>query len=134
MVNHIDKKSSDDANKNKVSLYRKYTKFLNNSRAGETSSHVHMESKHGFKGKFTIDSKDQDEFMDLYKQVIFFKDVHLLERQKEVGPLIIDIDFRFKSNTPTRSIANFTSSGFTLNLTSLSYIILVTFFFFSNNS
>ena len=99
MVNHIDKKSSDDANKNKVSLYRKYTKFLNNSRAGETSSHVHMESKHGFKGKFTIDSKDQDEFMDLYKQVIFFKDVHLLERQKEVGPLIIDIDFRFKSNT-----------------------------------
>lgn len=44
-------------------------------------------------GSFCIEGLDYEKFMTLYKQVIGVIDLHIVERPKEVGPLIIDIDF-----------------------------------------
>lgn len=45
-------------------------------------------------GKFMIDGLDYDKFLNLYKRVVKYKDLHLTERQKAVGPLLLDFDFR----------------------------------------
>jgi len=97
MTDDKDKKSVDKLSV--AQYYNRYTKFLSNNRAQGAPTHLHMESRKNFKGKFTIDSKDYDTFIEIYKKVLFLKDVHILETQKEVGPLLIDIDFRFKTNS-----------------------------------
>lgn len=47
-----------------------------------------------FKGKFKIDDIDNEEFMDLYGKAINKMNMHIVERPKKIGPMIIDIDFK----------------------------------------
>lgn len=84
----------DDANIH----YDKYIKYLQSHRATENPTHYHLETaKTKFKGKFAI--KDIDFANMIFKHVMFHKDVHLVEVQHDVGPLVVDLDFRFNSNT-----------------------------------
>lgn len=46
-----------------------------------------------FKGKFHIDGLDYEKFMKIYKDIVGNIDTYIVERPKEVGPLVIDIDF-----------------------------------------
>src|ERR1700739_26460 len=45
-------------------------------------------------GSYNISDVDYDTFINLYKKVVGRRDLHVIERQKEVGPLLIDLDFR----------------------------------------
>lgn len=82
----------DDANIH----YDKYIKYLQSHRATENPTHYHLETaKTKFKGKFAI---HDDDFLNVFKNVMFHKDVHLVEVQHDVGPLVIDLDFRFNSD------------------------------------
>jgi hypothetical protein len=49
-----------------------------------------------FKGSYNIDGVAYEKFMKLYKTIIKdnLLDMHIVERPKKVGPLIIDIDFK----------------------------------------
>jgi P4 family phage/plasmid primase-like protien len=44
-------------------------------------------------GSFSIDGIDYEIFMNLYKQVLGRIDLYIVERPKQIGPFIIDIDF-----------------------------------------
>ena len=48
------------------------------------------------KGSFSIEGLDYETFMKLYKKIIHHNllDLHIVERPKRVGPLVIDIDFK----------------------------------------
>jgi P4 family phage/plasmid primase-like protien len=46
-------------------------------------------------GSYHIPDEEYDEFINLYKRVLLFReDLHVIERQKLIGPLLIDIDLR----------------------------------------
>ena len=47
-----------------------------------------------FRGKYNIEGLDYEKFMKLYKLVICKIDMHIVERPNEVGPMVIDIDFK----------------------------------------
>jgi len=46
-------------------------------------------------GSYKIEGADYDIFIHLYKKLMTYIDMHIVERQKNVGPLVIDIDFNF---------------------------------------
>lgn len=45
------------------------------------------------RGKFSIKDEEYDTFLNLYKKVIENRELYIIEKQKEVGPFIIDIDY-----------------------------------------
>ena len=45
-------------------------------------------------GSYNIPDNEYDTFLNLYKRVFGKRDLHVIERNKKVGPLLIDIDFR----------------------------------------
>jgi len=47
-----------------------------------------------FRGKYHIDGTDYETFMKLYKNAIGKMDMHIVERPKRIGPMVIDIDFK----------------------------------------
>lgn len=47
-----------------------------------------------YMGKFSIEGNDYDTFMKLYKNAIDKMPMHIVERPKKIGPIIIDIDFK----------------------------------------
>lgn len=72
--------------------------YLNNVRATDKITHTYIQTTSGFQGKFNITDDKMHEFMEEYKKHIFDKDLHLVEVQKKVGPLLVDIDFRYKND------------------------------------
>ena len=82
------------------------TKFLKNNynQSKEKNSYTHLKlDKPG--GSYAIDEKDTNDFFDLYTQVLKSKDYNMLaltEGQKKVGPLLIDLDFKFSTRHNTR--------------------------------
>ena len=54
-------------------------------------------------GKFDIPDDDMETFIDLYHQALQARvDLHITERPKNVGPLLIDIDFNFDKKNDDR--------------------------------
>jgi len=51
-------------------------------------------------GSFYIE--DNDKFLNLYKKVVGKIDLHLIERPKKVGPLVLDFDLKFDTTKPAR--------------------------------
>jgi P4 family phage/plasmid primase-like protien len=45
------------------------------------------------RGSFYIDGTDYDIFLRLYKEAVRYCNMHLVERPKDIGPLILDFDF-----------------------------------------
>lgn len=53
-------------------------------------------------GKYYIEDKDYKKFLSLYHKVIGHEDLHVTERQKKVGPILIDLDFRISAKNKER--------------------------------
>ena len=47
-----------------------------------------------YRGAFCIEGMDYQKFVELYKKAIPKMNMHIVERQCEVGPMLIDIDFK----------------------------------------
>jgi P4 family phage/plasmid primase-like protien len=57
-------------------------------------------------GSYIVDDEETDKFLSLYSKALRYYDknnmeteLHVIERQKRVGPLLIDIDFKQKSSS-----------------------------------
>lgn len=77
--------------------------FLDEHRTtGDQISHTGLGST---AGKYFIPEEDFDEFWKIYTTEVFDnkQPVHLVERHAPVGPIVIDLDFRYTSNTTGRS-------------------------------
>jgi phage/plasmid-associated DNA primase len=57
-----------------------------------------------FKGSYNIEGLDYEKFMKMYKKIVEqnLLDMHIVERPKKVGPMIIDIDFKTDMNNKER--------------------------------
>lgn len=49
-----------------------------------------------YPGKYNINDNDYLKFLRLYKAAIYGMPMHIVERPKEIGPMVIDIDFKTK--------------------------------------
>lgn len=47
-----------------------------------------------YRGAYNIEGLDYEVFMKLYKKAVNVMDMHIVERPTEVGPIVIDIDFK----------------------------------------
>lgn len=95
----VNKDNTNEKINNKKRHYEELITFLNNCRGGDKITHTFIQSINGFQGKFNITPDIKREFVDLYKKNIFCRHLHIVEVQKEVGPLVIDIDLKYKNNT-----------------------------------
>ena len=75
-------------------------KYLNQFRAKEDDIITHISMGDNFKGKFTLDAKQNKKFNKLYAKAI--NDGHTFsigEKPKEYGPILVDIDLESNNNT-----------------------------------
>lgn len=71
--------------------------FLEKYKVNDSTSITHT-SMGGMHGKYNIDDNKYHTFIDYYKKAINCDiDLYLVERNKEVGPVIIDIDFKMNN-------------------------------------
>lgn len=69
--------------------------FLQDRKAEKGSAFTHTSIYHPI-GSFYIAPEDTDAFFELYKEsVLAGEDIYLTEKHREVGPVVIDLDFRF---------------------------------------
>ncbi len=73
-------------------------KFLDEHRVEKGQSHTHTSMGSGkFSGSFFIRSSELDMFYNLYETAIFEdKPLHLIEKHEEIGPIVIDFDFKYE--------------------------------------
>jgi P4 family phage/plasmid primase-like protien len=89
-------------NLDKREVERKFDTFVQKRkmRKDETTDTYPKEATHVCFGKpygaYHISDEDYNTFINLYKRVLYFRndDMHFIEKQKLVGPLLIDLDFR----------------------------------------
>lgn len=89
-------------------------KFLKNHKReknGEITHTVIADKKMGiYGGSYYIPDSDMDEFLKIYYTHVFKcgKDAYMTERHREnIGPIVIDLDFRFEGNTSRKYDENF---------------------------
>ena len=88
----------------KTSSEQKYTiyNFLEEHRADKGGIYTHT-SMDNPKGIFYIPNQDLDTFYSLYEKAIFDNNrLHLIEKHCQIGPVIIDLDFRYSINIENR--------------------------------
>jgi hypothetical protein len=59
-----------------------------------------------YRGAFCIEGPDYDIFINLYKKAFFKMDMHIVERQVDVGPMLIDIDIKTDEKHNDRQYKN----------------------------
>ena len=98
-------------------------KFLKNHKREKNGeiTHTVIADKCKYLGRsYYIPDSDMDEFLKIYYTHVFKcgKDAYMTERHREnIGPIVIDLDFRFEGNTSRKYDENF------LKLTFYIYII-----------
>ena len=75
-------------------VYEQYKNFLNEHKVEKGSPCTHTGFGEPY-GGFNIEGEEEIKFMKLYNKLVNKKDLHIVERPLEIGPLLIDIDFRF---------------------------------------
>lgn len=78
--------------------------FLAEHRVEKGSPCTHMRC--GPMGSYVIDGLDQDKFLRIYNRVLGTANIHMLEKQKTVGPLLVDLDFKFDKDHEKRQYTN----------------------------
>jgi len=76
--------------------------LLNKNRVGPNADYTHISMGEYFKGKFFLNKKQIKIFNELYAEAINYGCTYsIAEKQKEYGPLIIDIDIEIPSENYT---------------------------------
>jgi P4 family phage/plasmid primase-like protien len=86
--------------------FTKLLHFLNEHRVQPGSKSTHT-SLHNPLGVFYIDDKDNTKFYRLYRNALDANvNVHLTEKHKQYGPIVIDIDMKYKDAQESRIYSN----------------------------
>jgi hypothetical protein len=81
--------------------------FLNERRVTESNLETTHLSYGGFNGKFYISDEDYNNFMDLYiKAINEGAELSILEKPKEYGPIIVDIDLQKETDNINERLYN----------------------------
>ena len=79
--------------------------YLSSHAAQDSNEATHTRmpdpSRHIYGGKFKIEDQDLGQFFQIYYKHVFGPNPqpeYLTERQRDIGPLVIDLDFRYKEN------------------------------------
>ena len=84
--------------KNKIKKSISLTKFINNHKTkhGEQFTHTWFDNNNNF--TFNIDDDEYHKFIELYKNECIkeYGKLHILEKPKDIGPLLFDFDFKQK--------------------------------------
>jgi P4 family phage/plasmid primase-like protien len=83
-----------DEGENQYDIYQ----FLEDHRVVKGQSHTHTSMGMGkYAGSFYIRTSEMDMFYILYEKAIFQdKPLHLIEKHEEIGPIVIDFDFKYE--------------------------------------
>ena len=68
--------------------------FLKEHSVGDNDIHTHTAFGAPW-GKYNIADEEMGKFFELYCGALGLYELHIIERPKPIGPLIIDIDFKF---------------------------------------
>jgi len=90
--------------------YNKFLELLNKTRIERSGiddiySHVGLGGQYT-RGCFNIPDKDLPKFYQLYSKVItdVKNPIYLAERHRKQGPILIDLDFKYKIQTSTPEV------------------------------
>jgi P4 family phage/plasmid primase-like protien len=85
---------TDDNITDEINIINNFNNFLTSHQVfGEGVPYTHTRFAPPF-GKYNILDNEYDKFINMYKKVLGKIDLHLTEKQKDVGPILIDIDYR----------------------------------------
>jgi P4 family phage/plasmid primase-like protien len=78
--------------------------FLEDHRVEKGQSHTHTSMGQGkFAGSFFIRNAELDTFYALYERAVFDdKPLYLIEKHEEIGPMVIDFDFKYEFDVHER--------------------------------
>jgi P4 family phage/plasmid primase-like protien len=96
--NNSDRKPIDNTNKKQIRS--EFINFLNEHRYKKDSGMILTHTGMGKNiGSYSFESKEYKKFIKLYKQIVENGiEVNLVERSREVAPLLVDVDFNTKKN------------------------------------
>lgn len=77
------------------------SKYKYNKERGDVLTHTTYGSSTN-RGSFSIPDEKMDEFYNLYVKCLHKHELNVIERQKEIGPYLIDIDFNFDKSLSKR--------------------------------
>ena len=76
--------------------FNKLLSFLKEHRVERGQKFTHT-SLHNPLGSFYVDEKDNTQFFRLYRNALDAgADLHLTEKHKSYGPIVVDIDMKYK--------------------------------------
>lgn len=104
MTSHVSKvKISDSSNNNStVNLIKRFNVFLEDHKVeGKNVDHTHTAFGPPW-GKFMVPDDEYDDYMNLYSKISYKTPLYITERPREVGPLILDVDFKFDGDHADR--------------------------------
>ena len=86
--------SSWGSNSGGSSLHMSFEQFLNTHRTDDKGCITHNSLTHG---KYLIPENEIDIFYKLYNKHVFKdkKDAFLVEKHEDIGPILIDLDFKW---------------------------------------
>ncbi len=100
------KSISTSENKHLEQYWRRYLEFLQSHKYDKNGDDVLTHTAMGegaMCGSFSIPDNKNEEFCDILSKLAFkTNDLYIVERPKEVGPLLIDIDWRFNEEDKER--------------------------------
>ena len=79
--------------------FKKYAEFLKEHRVERGAKFTHTSLNNPL-GSFYIDEKEHTKFFRLYRNVLENNiDLHLTEKHKSYGPIVVDIDMKYLTST-----------------------------------
>lgn len=102
MSNKTDSKISMAKKENMNQNFINYNQFIEEHRVAKGTKDITHTAYGEPWGSFIINDDDYQEFINHYSKVVGRMELHMIERPKEVGPLLIDIDWRFDNKYHNR--------------------------------
>lgn len=101
-MTYISKTMKNDTN----DLISEFNKFMKTHEYKDGDELTHT-SFGKIKRKYSITGLDYDKFLSLYKKVIhYIEDLSIVERPKEISPVVIDIDYNFDTQYKDRQYSD----------------------------
>ncbi len=119
MSSRKSKKKGHRRNNNKLITIQKYYNFINNCKVYK-QKHTYTSFGPSNKcGTYDIPDDKHKEFMKLYSKAMKYEELYMIERPREVSPLIFDLDWKFSNKYKKRQYTEETLKYTVITLTKI---------------